>query len=158
MTPTLSAVAAALILCASGLAAAPQEQEGKKKVPSDSVEIYARGCLKGRVFTATARPEAEGTLKGPDVEGRHFRVSGKKDVMADVKKYDGQLVELEGLVLKSSIGDQGIGMKVGGARVVIGAQGMDPTRMNSRTQPGGGLPTMDVSAIRFLGERCPLVD
>jgi hypothetical protein len=156
MTRTISAVAAAL-LCATALSAAPQEQEGKRKVPSDSVEIFARGCLKGRVFTATARPEDEGTRRGPDVEGRHFRLSGKKDVMADVKKYDGQLVEVEGLVLKSSLGDQGIGMKVGGARVVIGAQGMDPARMNSRTQPGGGLPTMDLSAVRFLGERCPLV-
>jgi hypothetical protein len=156
MTRALAVVAFSLLLTTAG-AAQEQAPEGKKKVPNDSVEIFARGCLKGRVFTATARPEDENTLRGPDVEGRHFRLSGKKPVMADVKKYDGQLVEVEGIVLKAALGDQGIGMKVGGARVVIGAQGMDPTRMNSGSQPVGGLPTMDLTAVRFLGERCPLV-
>ena len=155
MTRVLTALALAVLVAASA-GAAPQEQD-KKKVPGDSVEIFARGCFKGRVFTATARPEDENTMRGPDVTGRNFRVSAKKDVMADVKKYDGQLVEIEGLALKSAIGEQGLGMKVGSARVVIGAPGTDPTRMNAQSQPQGGLPGLDISAVRYLGERCPLV-
>lgn len=138
------------------LSAAPQQSPESKPVPKDSVEIATRGCLKGRVFTATPRPSDEGVTKGPDVTGRHFRVAGKRDVMDLVKKYDGQLVEVVGIVLKSAVSDEGMGMKIGGARVMIGAPGSDPTRMNTRTAPVGGVPTMDLSAVRFLSESCPI--
>src|SRR5687767_6107057 len=102
------------------LAGGPSQET--RKIPSDSVEVAARGCLKGRVFTATAPNVEERTQKGPDITGRNFRVSAKGDVMDLVKKYNGQFVEVVGIVRKASLDDQGIGMKVGrGARVVIGA-------------------------------------
>jgi hypothetical protein len=118
------------------------------------VEIEARGCLKGRVFTATAAPEDEGTRRGPDVVGRHFRVAGSKDVMKEVKDHDGHRVAVVGIVRKSALADEGMGMKVGGARVVIGAQGGDPTRTNQRTMTPPAVPVMDVTAVRFLSDRC----
>lgn len=127
-----------------------------RKIPSDSVEVEARGCIKGRVFTATALPEDENTRKGPDVTGRSFRVAAKKDVMDLVKRYDRQFVSVVGIVRKASLDDQGIGMRVGkGARVVIGAPGGDPTRMNTTTA-APSVPTMDVTAVRLLGDRCPI--
>ena len=104
-----------------------QDQEPKAKpVPKDSVEVLTRGCLKGRVFTATPRPADEGAIHGPDVAGHRFRVSGPKDVMALVKQHDGHLVEVDGIVRKAALGDQGAGMKVGHSRVVIGAPAAIP--------------------------------
>jgi len=127
-----------------------------RSVPKDSLEIEARGCLKGRVFTATAQPDDEGTRKGPDITGRSFRVTGEREVIDLVKKYNGQFVEIVGIVRKSALDDQGIGMKIGrGARVVIGAPGGDPTRMNSpATAPS--VSAMDMTAVRLLADRCPL--
>jgi hypothetical protein len=112
-----------------------------KKVPSDSVEVDARGCLKGRVFTATGLPDDENTRRGADITGRNFRVSGERDV---------------GIVRKAALDDQGIGMRVGkGARVVIGAPGTDPTRMNT-VSSAPSVATMDVTAVRMLADRCPI--
>jgi hypothetical protein len=126
-----------------------------KSVPKDSVEIFARGCLKGRVFTATSEPEDEGVRRGPDVVGLHFRVNGPREVMDQVKRQNGHRVEVVGLVRKASLDDPGIGMKVGGARVVIGAPGGDPTRMNPRTAPPS-VAVMDVTAIRSLSDHCSI--
>jgi hypothetical protein len=134
--------------------AAPVQEPETKKVPKDSVEIATRGCLKGRVFTATPPPEGEGVRHGPDVTGRHFRVSGPKDVMKLVKQHNGHLVEVVGLVRKNALSDDGIGMRVGGTRVVIGAPGADPDRMYAH--PVANVAVMDLSSIGFLSESCPI--
>ena len=137
-----------LALVILGLLAA---QQSEKPIPKDSVEIDAPGCLKGRVFTGTPRPQDEGVVRGPNVEGRNFRLAGPRELMDLVKKYDGNLVQLVGVVRKAALADAG-----SGGRVSIGAApGMDPTRMNSRNMPSSAA-TMDVSAVRFLSERCPL--
>lgn len=143
------------LLLALVLAAAPAATQETRKVPSDSVEVEARGCLKGRVFTGTGQPEEERTSKAPDVTGKSFRLTGKGDVMDQVKKYNGQYVEVLGIVRKAALDDQGIGMRVGGSRVVIGAPGVDPTRMNTpATAPS--VAAMDIIAVRLLADRCPL--
>ena len=125
-----------------------------KSIPKDSVEVTARGCLKGRVFTGTGQPENEGVVRGPDVTGRHFRVSGPREVMNVVKQNDGHLVEIVGIVRKAALDDQGVGLKVGGARVVV-APGGDPTRMNSHASTPS-VPTMDLTVVRYLSDRCPI--
>ena len=136
------------------LVGAPSQES--RKVPKDSVEVEARGCLKGRVFTATAAAEEERTTKGPDITGLSFRVSAEREVMDLVKKYNGQFVEVVGIVRKAALDDQGLGMKIGkGARVVIGAPGGDPTRMNSPSA-APSVSTMDMIAVRLLSDRCPL--
>ena len=147
-------LALSLLVAFLSFASAPAAAQESKGIPKDSVEVEARGCLKGRVFTATLAPEDEGARRGPDVVGRHFRLSGKREVMDDVKKFDGHRVAIVGIVRKSALEDQGVGMKVGGARVVIGAQGADPnSRVNSRiTAPP--VPVMDVTAVRDLSDRC----
>jgi hypothetical protein len=129
-----------------------QAQESKP-IPNDSVEVEARGCLKGRVFTATVAPEDEGTRRGPDITGRNFRVSGKKDVMDLVKQHDGHRVAIVGIVRKAALADEGLGMKVGGTRVVIGAPSGDPARANQRAM-APSVPVMDLTALRFINDRC----
>jgi hypothetical protein len=132
-----------------------QEQE-TRTVPKDSVEVDARGCVKGRVFTATGQPPDKRTVKGPDITGLSFRLTGKKDVMDAVKGYNGQYVEVVGIVRRAALDDQGVGMRIGrGTRVVIGAPGIDPTRMNTPSA-APSVAAMDLVAIRLLAERCPI--
>jgi hypothetical protein len=135
------------------LAAPAQEQE--KRIPNDSVEVSSRGCIKGRVFAAGERaPEDEGTRVGPDISGRSFRLAGKREAMDQVKKYDGQWVEMLGIIKKADLTDYQVGRRIGGARVVIGAPRTDPTRTQLPQAPS--VPVMDVTAVRFLGESCPI--
>ena len=149
-------IAAFLAVLADGSAVANSGTQEARKVPSDSVEIEARGCLKGRVFTGTGQPEEERTSKGPDITGKSFRVTGEREVMDLVKKYNGQYVEILGIVRKAALDDQGIGMRVGrGGRVVIGAPGVDPTRMNTPAA-APSVAAMDIIAVRLLADRCPL--
>jgi hypothetical protein len=136
------------------VATSPQEAE-TKKIPKDSVEVATRGCLKGRVFTATPAPEGEGVRRGPDVTGHHFRVSAPKDLMKVVKQHNGHLVEVVGLIRKSALSDSGIGMKVGGTRVVIGAPGTDPDR-SMYNHPVANVNVMDLTSIGFLSNDCPI--
>ena len=138
-----------------GVPASAQEQEART-VPKDSIEVDAHGCVKGRVFTATGQPPEERTVKGPDITGHHFRLTGKKDVMDLVKRYNGQYVEVVGIVRRAALDDQGVGMRIGrGARVVIGAPGTDPTRMNTPSA-APSVAAMDLIAIRVLADRCPV--
>ena len=136
------------------LAAAPLQEPAPKKVPNDSFDVSARGCLKGRVFAAGVRTDEEGVVLGPDISGRSFRVAAPRAVMTDIRKYDGQWVEVRGLIKKSDLNDYTLGAKVGGARVVIGQPGRDPMRTNLPTPQG--VPVMDVTTVRFLGEACPI--
>jgi hypothetical protein len=89
-----------LLLVLALLAVGNQSEE--KKVPKDSVQISAPGCLKGRVFTATPQREGVDVVSGPDVTGRHFRLAGPKDVMKTVKENDAQ-----GGAFGSRSGDEG---------------------------------------------------
>jgi hypothetical protein len=147
-------LAAAITLQSQAPAAQPPQEPEVKKVPKDSVEIVTAGCLKGRVFTAVGRAEEESTRKGPNVTGMSFRVSGKKDVMKTVKDHDGHFVEISGLVLKSSIAGPPPGARIGNTRVTVGP-GRDPLTASMKT-PGGGVPVMDISALRDLAPSCPI--
>lgn len=136
--------------CAAAALAGAQE----RKVPRDSVELAVQGCLKGRVLAVVEPDERHGPVRGPDVAGRSFRLSGKKPVIDEVKKHDGDLVEVVGLVRTADLASYQPGMRVGRTRVVIGAPGtMDPNRP---PPPGPGLPVMDASSVRFLSEGCPI--
>ena len=136
------------------LASAAVLAQESKPIPKDSVEVTARGCFKGRVFTGTGQPEGEGVVRGPDITGHHFRVSAPRDVMNVVKQNDGHLVEIVGIVRKAALDNQGMGLKVGGARVVIGAPGQESDTHEcaeyraERAGDGSG-------HSRFVSDRCP---
>jgi hypothetical protein len=130
------------------------QEPGTKKVPNDSVEVSARGCFKGRVFAAAARTEAEGVQLGPDVGGRSFRVAAPKAVMNEVKKHNGHWVAVVGIVRKSDLSEPMLGTRIGGARVVVGQPGRDPSRSNLPTP--APVPVMDVSSVQFLDAECPI--
>lgn len=133
----------------------PSPAQEKRTVPKDSVEVTAPGCIKGRVFTGTGVREGE-RAESVDISGRSFRLTGPREVMDQIKRYNGQYVEILGIVRRASLDDQGLGMRIGrGARVVIGAPGGDPTRMDPHsTAPS--VAAMDVIGVRLLADRCPV--
>lgn len=138
------------LLLATGLSA--QTPEGKP-IPSDSTQVVANGCLKGRLFRATARPgpdEAD-VVSSADISGRSFRLNGPKAVMDDVKKHDKHLVRVVGVVRKVDLQQPGLGTQIGNTRVVIGApRTSDPTGR----PPVPGIAVMDVTSVQFLAEEC----
>ena len=127
-------------------ASPPQDsKQDKPTVPKDSIELTVVGCLKGRVLSTIANRQAD-VESSPFVGARRFRLAGKKDVMDEVKKHDGHLVEVVGIVKRSALDDKGV--KIGSATV-------------SPASPSGRLPSaaenvdvMDATAVRLRSTSC----
>src|SRR5690242_3141381 len=112
------------------LMAGPQEEKQEHpKVPKDSVLLTVTGCLKGRVL-AVSDVRREDTQSGPIVKAKSFRLAGKKDLMKEVKEQDGHLVDVTGIVKKSSLVEPGIkvgrNVTIGGGPPVAGSGGATP--------------------------------
>jgi hypothetical protein len=142
-------IAVPFLLLLSALHAAPQET---RPVPAGSVEVGSRGCLSGRVFTAT-RPESDDVTLGPSITGWSFRLAGPRELLDQVSKYNGNLVEVTGLVQESEFTRP---RQRSGSGVTMSAPRTDPTRKNVRNTPVGGLPVMDLTAVRYLSAGCPI--
>jgi len=140
----------ALVVSIVALAAVAGAQE--KPVPSDSTRVTVTGCARKNVFVVHWR-ESHEPVTSDIGEGRRFRLTGRKDVLNDVKKREGSMVELTGLVRKNSVGPTP-GVSVGGIRVGIGAPQQpisDPSRI-----PESYTPVFDVEAYQLLPEPCTL--
>jgi hypothetical protein len=144
--PLLLAVA-----CAVSVVGAVWAQE--RPVPDDSARVAIPGCAKGRVFIVTATPEHEPT-QADIAPGRRFRLSGPKDVLNDIKKREGRMIEVTGLVRKKDLKGPG-GIAVAGGRVRIGGGvPQSPTGDPTRTLGGYDQAVLDVEGWRELGENC----
>jgi hypothetical protein len=142
MTP----LAAMLVVLAL---AAPQEtKQEKPKVPKDSVELTVVGCLKGRVLKTVEQRQAD-VESGPNVGARSFHLASKKAVTEEIKRQQGHLVEVTGLVKRSSLDEKGI--KVG--RVAIGG-GSPVAGTRSMPNPADNVTVMDVSSVRLRATSC----
>ena len=88
--------------------------------------------------------------RGPNVGRRTFRLAGKKDVMDEVKKLDRRLVEIVGIVKRSSLDDKGV--KVGGVAI----SGGSPVAPSGSGIPTGvdNTPVMDVTSVRQRAASC----
>ena len=87
------------------------------------------GCLKGRVLKTLDERQTD-VESGPYVGARSFHLASKKPVTDEIKRQQGHLVEVTGLVKRSSLDDKGI--KVG--RVAIGG-GLTRRRLALHAQP-----------------------
>jgi hypothetical protein len=140
-----------VLLFSIGISLGAQEE---KPVPKDSVRVSIPGCSKGSAFVVTESPEAERTsieIKA----GRRFRLTGKKDLLNEIKAREGYMIEVTGIIRRNDLSGPG-GISLGGGRVRIGG-----------TQPaaGGGSVTnrapesmnaiIDVEGFRPLGAPCP---
>lgn len=131
------------------VALVPQEgSQEKPRVPKDSIEVVVVGCLTGRALKASDVRQVD-TQSGPIVSGRTFRVAAKGEVMDEIKKQDGHLVEVVGIVKRSALDDKGI--KVGKG---IEINGGSPVSRSGIPSGGDSVPVMDVSSIRQRASAC----
>ena len=145
-------LAPALILLTTGALVLAQERD----VPKDSSRITIPGCTKGRTFTIAAR-EGHEPSSAELLPGRRFRLSGPKDILKDIERREGTMVEVTGLVRKAELAGPG-GLTTGGGRVRIGG-GAPQAQVGggpSRTLMGGTTDAvLDVEGWNRLPESCP---
>jgi len=140
-----------LLAITLGVTLAAQEE---RPVPKDSVRVSIPGCSKGSAFVVTDSPEGERT----SVEiksGRRFRLTGKKELLNEIKAREGYIIEVTGIIRKNDLQGPG-GISLGGGRVRIGGgppvagSGQDVNRA-----PQSANAILDVEGFRPLGEACP---
>jgi hypothetical protein len=142
MKTTLFLVVAAILSAALGA-------QEKKPVPKDSVRVFVPGCAKGRMFTAG--PRTEDLPGAPVPEGTHLRMSGPKEMMAEIKRHEGSRIEITGLMKKGQYGEEGV--RIGrGVRITPGPSsaggGLGPN-------PGVNQIMIDVEGWRQVAGDCP---
>jgi hypothetical protein len=137
-------IAVILLLAAADLAAAQE-----RSVPSDSTRVTIPGCARDRAFIVDA-PEGR-EIGATDIQpGRRFRLSGPRKVLDDIKKREGTMVEITGLVRKSDVAGPG-GLTLLGGRVRIG--GTAPR--DAARDPMYNQVVIDVEGFQLLPDRCP---
>ena len=139
------------LLLTVGTSLAAQEE---RPVPKDSVRVSIPGCSKGTAFVVTDSPEGERT----SVEiktGRRFRLTGKKDLLNQIKQREGYMIEVTGIVRRNDLQGPG-GVTLGGGRVRIGGgQPVAGAGSTTNRAPESMNAIIDVEGFRPLGEPCP---
>src|SRR3954452_12144897 len=140
------------LLLVSLTIAGPQEKpkQEKPKVPKDSIELVVSGCLKGRVLAVSDVRQTD-THSSPIVKSRSFRVASKKEVMNEVKENDGHLVDVTGIVKKSSLVEPGVKL---GRNVTMGGGPPDAGGGGATPVPNEYIPVIDVQPIRMRASSC----
>jgi hypothetical protein len=147
MTPLL--LSAILAVLTPTLQVQDSKQE-KPTVPKDSIELTVIGCLKGRVLSTVANRQTD-VESSPFVGARTFRLAGKREVIDEVKKHDGHLVEVVGIVKRSALDDKG-GVKVGPATVRPASP--SPSASGRMPNPADNVDVMDATAVRLRSTSC----
>lgn len=152
-----------VLLLAATAAVYAQSPQEPKPIPKDSVQVVTQGCLKGRAFYSIGRGELDPRREdpelqsGPNVAGLTFRLAGPKPVMQDVKKHNGRLVEVVGLVRKAALADNGSpGKRIGNTRVIIGGGQGAGTTTGRGGVPVASVAVMDVTSVRYVSDVCPV--
>lgn len=134
----------AVLICCLMLATAPlpatarQEKPEKPQGPPKKGEaISVRGCLTGSALEATELGSVDAT--GGLSSGVTFQLKGDKALLKDMRdKYDGRVVEVQG-ILKSDLPQENVtSRKVGKVRITIGSPAANPGSLaaeGQRSQP-----------------------
>lgn len=141
---------AAAVACLGATLVAAQEQA---KVPRDSERIAIPGCARDRVLIVAESPSHEpvGTRLEP---GRRFRLAGKREILDDIRRREGTMVEVTGLIRKSDLAGQS-GVRLFGGRVRIGGAQPQAPLSDTRRSSGYTEVVLDVESFRPLPESCP---
>ena len=133
-----------------GISLAAQEE---RPVPKDSARVSIPGCAKGSAFVVTASPEPDRSST-EIATGRRFRLTGKKAILDEIKKREGTMVEVTGIIRKSDLAGPG-GISLGGGRVRIGGGPPVDTGGGPARAPASGNAILDIEGWRPLAESCP---
>lgn len=124
----------------------------ERPVPSDSERVSLPGCSKNRAFVVGEGPEHEPkqTVIAP---GRRFRLEGPKEVLDEIKRREGGMIEVTGLIRKAVITPSGI--PIAGGRIRIGGSVPRQSTYDPARNPAYNQAIIDVSSWRLLdGGRC----
>jgi hypothetical protein len=139
----MRALTLAVLLAGVGLTA----QE--RPVPGDSTRVIIAGCARNRTFVVGV-PEGRENRATDVSAGRRFRLSGPRQVLDDIRRREGSMVEITGLVRKSDMVGPGGVTFLGGRVRIGGALPGDPVR-----DPMYNQTVIDVESFQLLPDRCP---
>ena len=139
---------AMLVTLTLALPAQQEMPQEKPKVPKDSIELIVVGCLTGRVLKTVEQRQAD-VESSPYVGERTFRLATKKPLTDELKKHQGHLIEVTGLVKRSALDDRG--MKAGPATF---SGGPPVSGTKSIPSPAADVAVMDVSSLRMRSSSC----
>ena len=149
----MTTLATILLVAAMQEPLPPPPPQDTKPVPKGSVEILTTGCITGKSFAAMG-PREDGVRRGPDVRGKTFRLNGPKDLMKDVKRNDGHLVEVVGLVRSMDLAEP-VGARIGGTRVTLGSPNRSaPSGSAMQNSAANNTVIMDITSLRPLADSC----
>ena len=135
------------VMTLSGSLLAAQE----KAVPKDSVRLTIPGCGYDRLFIVDSSPEHE--MPRSDIKpGRRLRLSGPKKMLEEIKARQSDMVELTGLMRKSDLIEQGVGLAGGSVRIMPGRSPVGATGGPDSTVTQA---VIDVESWRPLNVTCP---
>lgn len=140
----------AAVLASSGALLAQEE----RPVPSDSSRITIEGCTRGRTLIVMER-EGHEVRSREIAPGRRFRLSGKKEILSEIEKREGSMVQITGLVRKAELAGPG-GITAAGGRVRIGGGSPQAQVGSGPSRPVGTTDAvLDVEGWNRLPEPCP---
>jgi len=123
----------------------------EKAVPKDSERLTVPGCAYDRLFIVDSSPEHE--MPRSDLKpGRRLRLSGPKKMLEEIKARQSDMVELTGLIRKSDLIEQGIGLAGGRVRIM---PGRSPVGATGGPDSGVTQAVIDVESWRPLNTTCP---
>ena len=137
-----------LLLLPVLLAVASVAAQEERPVPSDSSRVRIAGCARDRAFVVDV-PQGRESASNGIAPGRRFRLSGARNVLDDIRRREGSMVEITGLVRKSDLAGPG-GVRLFGGRVRIGGA---PPR--DRNDPMYNQVVIDVESFQLLPDSCP---
>jgi hypothetical protein len=131
------------LACAAGTLLHAQE----RPVPPDSERVSLPGCSKNRNFVVGEGPEHEPkqTVIAP---GRRFRLEGSKELLEEIKRREGRMIEVTGLIRKAVITPSGI--PIAGGRIRIGGSVPRSPIYDPARDPAYNQAVIDVSAWRQI--------
>jgi hypothetical protein len=101
------------------------------------------------VFTVGRDPEHESSYV---LElGMKLRLEGDKKVLAEIKKHEGSMVEVTGLMKQSEVVQPGVGLAGGKIRITP----VMPSNNGRSPAPPPPAPIVDVESYRLLNSSCP---
>lgn len=139
-----------LLMTAAVMLSAALVVAQEKPVPKDSERLTVAGCAYDRLFLVDISPEHE--LPRSDLKpGRRLRLSGPRKLLDEIKVRQGSMVELTGLMRKSDLLEEGVGLAGGKVRIT----GRSPIGVTGGPTSGVTQAVIDVESWRLLNAPCP---
>jgi hypothetical protein len=145
-------MAAVTVLSAAVAGAAPRIAAQEKPLPKHEVRVQIPGCAYNRTFISGSAPAGEPV--GSINEGRRFKMSAPKDLLAAISKQTPSMIEITGRIRRSDL-DDARGIPLGGGVRIGGGRPQAPTSSVGRPDVGYNEVQIDVESFRLLPDSCP---